>query len=100
VFFRDIQYLIGVVLQMLSFLSPVFYNLENLPPQFQKKLLFNPMVWFIEANRKILFVDCMPGYNSLPSVTEWAGIYIFGTVAFLLGYIWFFKTKRGFSDVL
>jgi len=56
VYFRDLQYLIGILLQMLFFLSPVFYRLGNLPLHYQRLLRFNPLVWFIETNRKVLFV--------------------------------------------
>lgn len=101
VFFRDIQHLIAVFLQMLFFLSPVFYRLENLPEHFQKMLRYNPLVWFIELNRGVLFYGCKDmGYAALPSMTQWIVSYALGITALILGYAWFTKTKRGFSDVL
>ncbi|MBE6378895.1 MAG: ABC transporter permease [Lentisphaerae bacterium] len=100
VYFRDIQYLITIILQMLFFLSPVFYRLQNLPEKFQKLLNYNPMVWFIELNRGVVFSGCDKVDYSLPSFSQWAISYALGTAAFILGFIWFNKTKRGFSDVL
>ena len=100
VYFRDLQYLIGVLLQMLFFLSPVFYRLGNLPERYQKLLRLNPLVWFIETNRKVLFYGLLPEYSALPSKTDCLMCCLLGVAAFVLGWLWFRQTKRGFSDVL
>ena len=100
VYFRDLQYLIGVLLQILMFLSPVFYRISNLPERYQKLMRLNPLVWFIETTRKLVFFRLMPEYTSLPSLTEYLICFFFGGAAFLLGWLWFRQTKRGFSDVL
>lgn len=100
VYFRDLQYLIGVLLQMLFFLSPVFYRLGNLPEDYQRYLRFNPLVWFIETNRKVLFYQLLPEYSALPTGTDCLMCYFLGFAALALGWLWFRQTKRGFSDVL
>ena len=101
VYFRDLQYLIGVLLQMLFFLSPVFYRLnDGLRAQYWRILRFNPMVWFIETNRKVLFHRLLPEYSELPSRTDYLMCYFLGFSALALGWLWFRQTKRGFSDVL
>ena len=100
VYFRDLQYLIGILLQMLFFLSPVFYRLGSLPPDYQKLLRCNPLVWFIEINRKVLFYRMLPEYSSLPDGRDYLMCFLLGGTAFLLGWLWFKQTKRGFSDVL
>lgn len=100
VFFRDIQYLIGVLLQMLFFLSPIFYRLDNVPAEFKPIMALNPMLWFIELNRNLLFYGSLPDYSSLPAMKMWLVTYIIGIAVFLLGGFWFVKTKKGFSDVL
>ena len=100
VYFRDLQYLVGALLQMFFFLSPIFYRLKNLPEHFQTALLWNPLVWFIELCRTLFFLGALPDYTTLPSATEWFVSYLFGISSFLLGGVWFMKTKRGFSDVL
>lgn len=100
VYFRDLQYLIGVLLQMLFFLSPVFYRLGNLPENYRKYMILNPMVWFIELNRKVLFYRLLPEYSGLPTLREQLICWAIGGVALLLGWLWFDQTKRGFGDVL
>jgi lipopolysaccharide transport system permease protein len=100
VYFRDLQYLIGILLQMLFFLSPVFYRLGNLPLHYQRLLRFNPLVWFIETNRKVLFYQLLPEYSSLPSSSDYLMCCFLSVTALALGWLWFRQTKRGFSDVL
>ena len=100
VFFRDLQYLVGAVLQVFFFLSPIFYRLKNLPAEFQSILQWNPLVWFIELCRSLFFHGVLPDYQTLPSPAEWLVPFFLGAVVFFLGAFWFLKTKRGFSDVL
>lgn len=100
VFFRDIQYLIGVLLQMLFFLTPIFYRLDNVPDSLKKFMCLNPMVWFIELNRGVLFYGSLSDYSTMPSTVTWMVAYLIGIAVFILGFFWFVKTKRGFSDVL
>lgn len=100
VYFRDLQYLITIILQMLFFLSPVFYRLGSLPENFREMLQYNPMVWFIELNRGVLFNGCKGMEYTLPDASSWLVSYGLGIAALILGLIWFNKTKRGFSDVL
>lgn len=100
VYFRDLQYLINILLQMLFFLSPVFYRLGSLPKDYQQLLRLNPLVWFIELNRGVLFYRLLPEYSKLPAASDYLICYLLGGVLFALGWGWFHLTKRGFSDVL
>ena len=100
VYFRDLQYLIGILLQILFFLSPVFYRLGSLPAEYQKMLRYNPMVWFIELNRGVLFLHLLPEYSALPPTGDYLICCLLGAVTFALGWLWFNQTKRGFGDVL
>ena len=100
VYLRDIQYLIGVILQIFFFLSPIFYRVENLPETYRAWLNFNPMLWLIELNRGVFFYRCTPDYPALPGGMEWIACYAIGILFFLLGGAWFLKTQKGFCDVL
>ena len=100
VYFRDLQYIIGILLQMLFFLSPVFYRLGSLPEGYRRILRYNPLVWFLELNREVLFYRLMPEYARLPGVGEYLFCVGLGGASFLLGWLWFNRTKRGFADVL
>ncbi|MBO4304543.1 MAG: ABC transporter permease [Lentisphaeria bacterium] len=100
VYFRDLQYLIGILLQMLFFLSPVFYRLGSLPEEYRKMLRWNPMVWFIEVNRGVLFHKLLPEYALLPSAGDLLTCYALGGIVFVSGCLWFRFSKKGFGDVL
>lgn len=54
VIFRDTQYLLGVLLHLLFFLTPVFYDVTSIPTGYQALYLFNPMMHVIDGYRAIL----------------------------------------------
>jgi lipopolysaccharide transport system permease protein len=51
--FRDTQYLLGVVLLLGFYLSPVFYDSSSVPVQYQALYYLNPMAVLIDAYRQI-----------------------------------------------
>ncbi|MEK8131085.1 ABC transporter permease [Paenibacillus filicis] len=94
VYFKDIGQFLGVFVQALMLLSPIFYPVSLIP----KNLLFiynlNPITFVVEDVRRIIVWGQLPQW-------EWtiSGIVI-GTILLIIGYKWFMKTKGGFSDVL
>src|SRR5207237_5511726 len=54
VIFRDTQHLLGVLLQLLFFLSPVFYDASTVPARYQSIYRLNPLVHLIDAYRAVL----------------------------------------------
>jgi lipopolysaccharide transport system permease protein len=94
VYLRDVAQITGLVTTVLLFMSPVFYPLSKLPEKFQTLLLLNPLTFMIEQTREVLV------WGNLPS---WSGLFIYSICAGLiawLGFVWFQKTRGGFSDVL
>jgi lipopolysaccharide transport system permease protein len=63
--FRDTQHTLGVVLQMLFYLTPIFYDLSSVPKQYQPLYQLNPMVPLIEAYRAILLKGMQPNWSAL-----------------------------------
>jgi lipopolysaccharide transport system permease protein len=94
VFIRDLAHVIGIVLLVLYFMTPVFYSAEMVPAKLKFILLFNPLALIIESVRQVLMYGQWPGWAALGIVT------LLSIVVFQLGYFWFMKTKRGFADVL
>ncbi len=94
VYVRDTANLIGVVLQMLIFMTPVFYPASAVPPAFQSLMRLNPLTAIVENGRRVLMLGQPPDWISLVTVTAVAALLM------QLGYAWFMKTKRGFADVL
>lgn len=63
--FRDTQHTLGVLLQMLFYLTPIFYDLNSVPEKFRSLYQLNPMVPLIEAYRAILLKGMQPDWLML-----------------------------------
>ena len=67
--FRDTQHTLGVLLQMLFYLTPIFYDLNSVPKEFQPFYQLNPMVPLLEAYRAILLKGTQPDWQALLMVS-------------------------------
>jgi len=54
VIFRDTQHIVGVLLQLVMFVTPVFYSLDQVPERLHPWFLLNPMVGLIQSWRDVL----------------------------------------------
>ena len=94
VFVRDTQHIVGVILQILFFMTPIFYPISALPEQYRWPLKINPLGYLIEDCRRIFIFGQLPDWGML-------GISALLSLLILhLGFFWFCKTKKGFADVL
>ena len=94
VYVRDIQYLVGVVLQILFFITPIFYPITAVPEEYRGILQINPLTTIVEETRKIFLMEQLPDWNLL------AISFIVSLIIMRFGIVWFIKTKKGFADVL
>jgi lipopolysaccharide transport system permease protein len=94
VFVRDVGQIVGVLMTILLFLSPVFYPISALPASFQPWMLLNPLTFIIEQARLVLIWGQPPSWTGLLLYTAAA------TFVAWIGYFWFQKTRKGFADVL
>ena len=94
VFLRDTGQIIGVVLTIMMFVSPVFFPVSALPEKYQIFIMLNPLTFIMEQARDVVI------WGKLPN---WFGLMIY-TIASLvvatLGFAWFQNTRKGFADVL
>lgn len=63
--FRDTQHTLGVVLNLLFYLSPVFYDLSSVPQKYQAFYHLNPLVTLIEAYRAVMISGAQPRWGAL-----------------------------------
>ena len=77
VFFRDIQYLWSVFIQLLMYLSAIFYTIDSYPPMIKNMFLLNPVYLFIRYFRKIV-IDA-----TIPSI--WFHLLMLADVVIVLG---------------
>jgi lipopolysaccharide transport system permease protein len=94
VYLRDLGQMIGVAVNLLMFLSAVFYPLSSLPARWQPLLQLNPLVLVIEQTRRVAVNGLPP---SLGYLMGGCGLVL---VACELSYRAFQKARRGFADVL
>jgi lipopolysaccharide transport system permease protein len=94
VYLRDVGQIIGVVITMLMFLTPIFYPASSLPSAYQTLIFLNPLTAPIEMVRDLMYWGKLPSLSLLGiSVVVALGISV-------LGFAWFQKTRKGFADVL
>lgn len=94
VFLRDVGQMIGLLVQVMMFMTPIFYPASALPPLYQTILYFNPMTMPIEMMRQVMYA------GQLPDPMQW----LLGTAVSMAiaaaGFAWFQKTRKGFADVV
>lgn len=94
VYLRDVRQLVGIILPMLMFASPLFYPVSALPEVARDWMKLNPLAVTMEQVRDVLLFGHLPDAGwlllslALSLATAWAGL------------AWFLITKRGFADVV
>ncbi len=94
VFLRDLGQLVPLLTTALIFLSPVFYPVENLPEFVRPFLYLNPLTVPVEEARRMLFLSSAPAWWTIGAYWAASALMMWG------GWVWFQKTRKGFSDVL
>jgi len=93
VFIKDMTQIVPVFVQMLLFLSPVFYPAQAVPPSLQWLYRFNPLGAVIEAVRAVASGQTVPW-------AAWGASLGVAAVACLVGYLFFQHSRDEFADVL
>lgn len=94
VYLRDVGQIVGLVVTVLMFLSPIFYPVSALPEEYRALLRLNPLAAVIEQVRGVLIWGALPQWNSFVIQIVLSGLFAW------LGFAWFQKTRKGFADVL
>lgn len=94
VYLRDLGQIVGVVVTVAMFLSPMFYPVSALPSRLQTAMLLNPLTFPMEQLRAVMIAGTPP---------DWHGLAIY-TICSLgvawLGFSVFQRLRKGFADVL
>lgn len=94
VYLPDLRHVVGVLVTMLMFLTPVFYPSAALPPTFSWINDVNPIAWCVEAAKDLLF------WGRPFEWSEYGVILLGATLVAWFGYAFFMLSKRGFADVM
>ena len=93
VFYRDVQSLLTLVIQLWFYASPIIYPVTSVPEPLRPFYFLNPMAGILVAYRDILIYGSLPGAYLIPSA-------IVSVIIFLGGY-WFFKRVEFlFADII
>ncbi len=94
VFFRDVGQILGFLLTLWFFLTPICYPEASLPQEWLWLFAQNPLFVLVRNYRRILLEATGPDWPSLARLSALS----FGV--FLVGFAWFYKLRRSFADLL
>ena len=94
VFLRDLGYTVTLVVQVLFFVTPIFYPIDAIPEPIRRYVYYNPLTGAIQSLRSVIFAGTAPEW------TSWLLSLAAGLASMLLGYAWFMRTRRAFGDVI
>lgn len=94
VYYRDIQHVLGHVLNLTFFLCPILYPITTVPEKFRFTLLINPFALFIDFYHAFILE------GRIPSAIQ--AIYLIFWVAFvfLLGVVIYQNNREDFAEAL
>ncbi len=94
VFFRDIRFIIPLLIQIWMYATPIVYPAALIPDWLRPFYNLNPMVGIIESYRAVLLLGLPPVWPTLG-----LGI-IVSTVLLVVGYFFFKRVEPMFADII
>jgi lipopolysaccharide transport system permease protein len=91
--YRDFRYVIGFVVQLWLFATPVLYTLESVPPEWRLLYAANPMVGMIAGFRAAVLGQPLPLDVILTST-------VVAALLLAAGLRYFASVERRFADVI
>ena len=94
VYFRDLQHILGIIIQLLFYATPIVYSIESVPENFKWLVKINPMSYLIEGYRAIFYNKSLPSFYGLTKA------FVAGIMLCILGYFIFRKLEKRFAEEL
>lgn len=94
VYFRDLEYILGIVNMAWMYLTPILYTTDMIPEEFRTLFNLNPMTPVILAYQQILY------YKDLPQTETLVHAGTVGIIILVLGTIVFEKMQKKFVEEL
>lgn len=91
-FYRDIQYLLNLIISLWFYLTPILYPIEQFPEKYRWIFIFNPMSVIINAYRQTVLGGGEPNLNSLGIAA------LTSIVLFVISFLIFKKSEGKFAD--
>ncbi len=90
-FYRDFKHIVPFLVQIMMYISPIFYPISMVPEKYHWFLSLNPMFGILDAFRSAILGTPMQWQCFLISSTVAVGLFIFGVY-------YFRRTERLFAD--
>lgn len=94
VFFRDLEYILGIISMAWMYLTPIIYSVDLVPEELLPIFNLNPMTPIIIAYRDILY------YKQTPKMGTLIHAFLLGISVLIIGSFVFSKLKRHFAEEL
>ena len=94
VFVRDLGQILGYVLTIWFFATPICYPETQLPAAAAGILTKNPIFVLVRGYRAILLDHQAPAFGPL-----WK-FWLLSAIVFVLGHAWFYKLRKSFADLM
>jgi lipopolysaccharide transport system permease protein len=93
-FTRDVAHLMISIVPVFMFATPIFYSIDDVPPELRFYLHFNPIGNYVEMIRDLLLFDRLPG------LFLYSGTVLGSLFVFFFSYRFFMQYKAVFVDVI
>ena len=94
VFYRDVKYIVPLVLQILLFASPIIYSIDRVPARLRSWYLLNPLAVVIDGFRKAIL------HGTAPELRPLAVSAAIAAACFVLAYAYFKRLEDRFADLI
>ncbi len=91
-FYRDIQYLLNLIISLWFYLTPIIYPVEQFPEKYRFIFMVNPMSVIINAYRQVVLGKGMPNLQSLGIAS------LLSIILFIICFLIFKKSEGKFAD--
>ena len=86
--------ILKIILLVLFFSTPVFYDMVQIPEKYRWIISLNPLTPVIINTRTVIFKPSAPDWSMV--AVSW----LTGLIAFQLGFCVFMRLRRRFADVV
>lgn len=94
VYFRDLEYILGIVSMAWMYMTPVLYSVDMVPKRLLPIFYLNPMTPVTIAYRDILY------FKQIPEIGTLLHAFLLGIFVLVVGSIVFRKLQKGFVEEL
>lgn len=94
VYFRDLQHILGIIIQLLFYATPIAYSIKSVPENLQWIVRINPMSYLIDGYRDIFYNKMQPNFHELLIALS------IGVGLCICGYFIFKKLEKRFAEEL